>query len=77
MRYLIAGFGRHLQTDPALMEKKVGELMTREPICVSGDQLAAEALRILQQHAIDDLVVAGQRPIGIVDSQDLGRFRQL
>jgi arabinose-5-phosphate isomerase len=70
-------FGRHLQDDPALMEKRVGDLMTRNPICVVGDQLAAEVLRILQDHAIDDLVVldGDRRPIGVVDSQDLARFR--
>jgi arabinose-5-phosphate isomerase len=72
-------FGRHFQTDPAIMEKRVGDLMTRNPICVHGDHLAAEVLRILQDHAIDDLVVldAEKRPIGIVDSQDLARFRLL
>ena len=72
-------FGRHFQADPALMEKRVGELMTRNPICVGGEHLAAEVLRILQQHAIDELVVVdpGNRPIGIVDSQDLARFRLL
>jgi len=72
-------FGRHFQADPALMEKRVGDLMTRNPICVGGDQLAAEVLRILQKHAIDDLVVvdAENRPIGVVDSQDLARFRLL
>lgn len=72
-------FGRHFQADAALMEKPVGGLMTRTPICVAGDQLAAEVLRILQHHAIDDLVVVDEenRPIGIVDSQDLARFRLL
>ncbi len=72
-------FGRHFQTDPALMEKRVGDLMTRNPICVAGDHLAAEVLRILQHHAIDDLVVVDEanRPMGIVDSQDLARFRLL
>jgi arabinose-5-phosphate isomerase len=72
-------FGRHFQTDPALMEKRVGDLMTRNPVCVAGDHLAAEVLRILQQHAVDDLVVvdAANKPIGIVDSQDLARFRLL
>jgi len=46
---------------------------------VGGDELAAEVLRILQQHAIDDLVVVdGEgRPMGVVDSQDLARFRLL
>jgi len=72
-------FGRHFQADPDLMEKCVGDLMTRNPICVGADQLAAEVLRILQQHAIDDLVVvdAENHPLGIVDSQDLARFRLL
>jgi arabinose-5-phosphate isomerase len=72
-------FGRHFQADPALMEKCVGDLMTRNPICIAGDHLAAEVLRTLQQHAIDDLVVVDEanRPIGIVDSQDLARFRLL
>jgi arabinose-5-phosphate isomerase len=72
-------FGRHFQADPNLMEKAVGDLMTRNPICVAGDHLAAEVLRILQQHAIDDLVVVDgeNRPIGIVDSQDLAKFRLL
>ena len=72
-------FGRHFQDDGALMEKRVGDYMTRNPICIGGDHLAADVLRILQQHAIDDLVVvdAQNRPIGIVDSQDLARFRLL
>jgi len=72
-------FGRHFQSDPGLMERRVGDLMTRNPICIEGDRLAAEVLRILQLHAIDDLVVvdAAHRPIGIVDSQDLARFRLL
>lgn len=72
-------FIRHFQADPALMEKRVGDLMTRNPICVAADHLAAEVLHILQQHAIDELVVVDDvnRPIGIVDSQDLARFRLL
>jgi arabinose-5-phosphate isomerase len=72
-------FGRHFQADPGLLEKSVGEFMTRNPICVAGDHLAAEVLRILQQHAIDDLVVVDSenKPIGVVDSQDLTRFRLL
>ena len=72
-------FGRHFQADPGLMERRVGDLMTRNPICIAADHLAAEVLRILQHHAIDDLVVvdAENRPIGIVDSQDLARFRLL
>jgi len=72
-------FGRHFQADPELLEKSVGGFMTRDPVCLTGDQLAAEVIRILQQRAIDELVVVDEanRPIGIVDSQDLARFRLL
>jgi arabinose-5-phosphate isomerase len=70
-------FGRHFQTHADLLEKTVSEFMTRRPITVRGDKLAAEVLHILQNSRIDDLVVLDDagRPIGVVDSQDLARFR--
>jgi arabinose-5-phosphate isomerase len=48
-------------------------------VTVRGDRLAAEVLRILESHRVDDLVVLDEasRPIGIVDSQDLARFHLL
>ena len=65
--------------NPNLLEKPVGSVMTRNPITIPGDHLAAEVLHLLQQHPIDDLVVvdAENFPIGVVDSQDLARFRLL
>ncbi len=70
-------FGRHFQTEPQLLEKSVGDFMTRNPITVRSDKLAAEVLHILEHHAIDDLVVVDEQnaPIGIVDSQDLARHK--
>jgi arabinose-5-phosphate isomerase len=72
-------FGRHFQTEPALLEKRVGDYMTRNPITIGADKLAAEVLHILKSHRIDDLVVVDEQntPVGIVDSQDLARFRLL
>ncbi len=72
-------FGRHFQNDSGLLEKRVGDCMTPQPITVRTDQLAAEILHILKTHRIDDLVVVDgdQAPVGIVDSQDLARFRLL
>jgi arabinose-5-phosphate isomerase len=57
----------------------VGDFMTRNPITISGDRLAAEVLRVLQKHRIDDIVVVDDalRPIGVVDSQDLSRLKIL
>jgi arabinose-5-phosphate isomerase len=70
-------FARHYQRNDAIGEVPISEVMTRNPITVNGDKLAVEVLQILERHRIDDLVVldAQQRPIGIVDSQDLARFK--
>lgn len=72
-------FGRHFQTQPDLLEKPVSEFMTLKPITIGGERLAAEVLHVLETHRIDDLVVVDEEnvPIGIVDSQDLARFKLL
>ncbi len=72
-------FARHFPDVPNIGERPVGEFMTRNPITISDEKLAAEVLHILQKHRIDDLVVvdAAKRPIGIVDSQDLSRLKIL
>ena len=72
-------FGRHFQVHPDLLEKCVAEFMTRNPISIRSGRLAAEVLRILEQHPIDDLVVLDEenRPVGLVDSQDLSKFKLL
>jgi arabinose-5-phosphate isomerase len=70
-------FARHFQSTPDLGAQPVEHFLTRKPITVRSDKLAVEVLRILQEHRIDDLVVldAEQRPVGVVDSQDLARLR--
>ncbi len=70
-------FGRHFQKHSDLLELAVSDFMTRRPITIQGERLAAEVLQILEKHRIDDLVVLdeGGRPMGVVDSQDLARFR--
>jgi arabinose-5-phosphate isomerase len=53
--------------------------MTKRPITISLGSLAAKALHIFETHRIEDLVVVdtAHRPVGLVDSQDLTRFRLL
>ncbi|MEI7958306.1 MAG: KpsF/GutQ family sugar-phosphate isomerase [Verrucomicrobiota bacterium] len=73
-------FGRHFEKVPDLLERPVSEFMTPKPITVAADRLAVEVLRILEKHAIDDLVVVDASsgapvPVGLVDSQDLAKFR--
>ncbi len=70
-------FARHFELNPAIGETPVEQFLTRSPITIGSDCLAVEVLHVLENHRIDDLVVldAGQCPIGVVDSQDLARFR--
>ncbi len=72
-------FARHFQHDAALGDKPVGDYMTRQPVTIGGDRLAAEILQLLGRQRIDDLVVvdADARPIGLVDTQDLTRLKLL
>ena len=67
---------RHYQKHTDLGALPVGQFMTTSPITVRGDKLAAEALHVLKTHRIDDLIVVDEdnRPVGIIDSQDLSRL---
>lgn len=64
---------RHLEVEPDLSKRRVGEVMTRKPITITKDKMAVEALKILQERRIDELPVVDERsrPIGLLDVQDL------
>ena len=64
---------RHFDATGSLTNRRVHEVMTRQPKTIAPDRLAAEALRILREHRIDELVVVdgGRRPVGLLDVQDL------
>ena len=70
-------FRRHMATDENLLSQPLKKLMTRNPICVRDDALAAEALKIFNERNIDDLIVvnAKNEPVGLVDSQDLPKLK--
>jgi len=59
---------------PDLLSARVDEVMTRNPKTVRPDQLASEALEILNSSKITALIVAeGKRPVGILHLHDLLR----
>ncbi len=64
---------RHMEIDGNLTLKKVKDVMTKNPITISKDHLASEALRILKDKRIDEIPVVDSkgRPIGMLDVQDL------
>jgi arabinose-5-phosphate isomerase len=54
-------------------EQPIDVYMTRDPKCVSPDQLVEEAERILREFRVDQIpVIDGERrPVGLLDVQDL------
>jgi arabinose-5-phosphate isomerase len=57
----------------------MAEVMTRNPKRIGGDELASSAMGIMREHRIDELPVVDvdDRPIGLIDIQDLVILRML
>ncbi|HLH53472.1 MAG TPA: KpsF/GutQ family sugar-phosphate isomerase [Verrucomicrobiae bacterium] len=70
-------FRRQIASDGDLLNERLSRVMTRNPISVREDALAAEALKVFNERDIDDLIVvdASRRPVGLVDSQDLPKLK--
>jgi arabinose-5-phosphate isomerase len=66
-----------MAADPASLDRLLKQVMTRNPVCVRENALAAEALKVFDEHNIDDLIVinARRQPVGIIDSQDLPKLK--
>jgi arabinose-5-phosphate isomerase len=71
----------HAATDDgaSAMKQPIAQLMTRNPKRIRGDQLASEAIAIMRPFRIDELPVVDEddRPIGLIDIQDLVVLRML
>jgi arabinose-5-phosphate isomerase len=72
---------RHLTSDdPAMLKSRpIREVMTPNPKRIGADDLASQAMAILRQYRIDELPVvdADNRPVGLIDVQDLVVLRML
>ena len=71
---------RLLTNDPmGALNRPMREVMGRDPKRVAVDQLASEAMAIMQKHRIDELPVvdAECKPVGLIDVQDLVVLRML
>ncbi len=63
---------RHMQPD--LLNKKAGEVMTKKPLTIRPQALAAEALGIMNTRSITTLfVVEAEKPVGIIHIHDVLR----
>ena len=70
-------FRRRMAEDESVLGTMLADVMTKNPVHVREDALAAEALRIFNERNIDDLIVvnAKREPVGMIDSQDLPKLK--
>lgn len=64
---------RHFEKGTDLLTSKVGAVMTKDPVTITPDRLAAEAFDILRSKKIDELIVVDKKgkPCGLLDVQDI------
>jgi arabinose-5-phosphate isomerase len=68
---------RRMADDEHVLARPLFEVMTRSPVFVREEALAAEALAIFDKRDIDDLIVVNSKrePVGLIDSQDLPKLK--
>lgn len=73
LRRLINANGNNI---PSMLIKDV---MTKKPITIEESSLAVDALKVFEQHAIDDIIVVDKKGHlkGLIDIQDMPRFKIL
>ena len=64
---------RLLEEKSNFLDRPISEVMGKNPKTISAGKLAQEALKIMSEYKIDQLIVvdAGKKPIGLIDIQDL------
>ena len=70
-------FRRSALTGPGFLAQPVSAFMTRSPKTIRDSALGVDALRLFEAHKIDDLIVvdASNRPVGLIDGQDLPKLK--
>lgn len=70
-------FRRRMAADENLLHQTLKAVMTPNPICIREEALAMEAVKMFDEHNIDDLIVvnAKHEPVGLIDSQDLPKLK--
>jgi len=62
-----------------LAMEEVGKYMTKKPVCILESAFAVEALALLREHQVDEIVVVdhANKVRGTIDVQDLSRHHLL
>jgi len=66
-------FRRHAEKDISILTKEIGTAMTANPVSVKADHLAVEALKVVEDRHINDIIVLDKndKVVGLIDVQDL------
>ncbi len=72
-----ADIRRRISSLESIIDSPISSIMTRNPKCIRPQQLASEALELMNRHRIDELPVVDDsgRPLGMVDVQDMVSLR--
>ena len=64
---------RHINSSINIARRKIKEVMTKSPVTIRKEKLAAEAFQILRSKKIDEIPVVDEkgRPVGLLDVQDI------
>jgi len=70
-------FRRSALNGNGFLDQPVARFMTRHPKTIGADALGVDALRLFEAHKIDDVIVVDRRgrPVGLIDGQDLPKFK--
>jgi arabinose-5-phosphate isomerase len=70
-------FRRSALTGPGFLDAPASRFMTKTPKTIRQDALVADALRLFEAAKIDDLIAVDSRgrPVGLIDGQDLPKFK--
>ena len=72
-------FRRWAEKEDKVLDLKMFDVMTRNPISVAKDTLIVSVLKLIKERKIDDLVVIDENNVvqGFIDSQDLPGFKMM
>ena len=72
-------FRRWAEKEDKVLDLKMEDVMTRKPISVAKDTLVVNALKLIRERKVDDLVVTDENNIvqGFIDVQDLPGLKMM
>jgi arabinose-5-phosphate isomerase len=72
-------FRRGITKDDLLLNSKISEAMTKDPITIKQNAMAIEIMKIIEKRKIDDIIAVDENGkfMGMVDVQDLPKFKMM